>query len=148
MRSEVAVAGPIVHTIFARRVTAHRLASPTIPRRPVKSRDNSPRPHSADPTSTAAPCRRHPAVGAYVGWYRTCHSPPWIKEPDRPTPRHTIRPAMDRPSPGVAAHSAAGWRLYWPDRNTRWHLVEDLPDATSVGALREALNYPRRAVYG
>lgn len=30
-------------------------------------------------------------------------------------------------------HGAVGWRLYWPDRNTRWHLVADVPAATSVG---------------
>jgi hypothetical protein len=45
-------------------------------------------------------------------------------------------------------HSAAGLRLYWPDRNTRWHLVADVPAATSVVAPVEAVDDPRRAFHG
>ncbi len=45
-------------------------------------------------------------------------------------------------------HSTAGWRLYWPDRNTRWHLVNDVPAAASVVPLLEAVDDPRRAFHG
>jgi hypothetical protein len=45
-------------------------------------------------------------------------------------------------------HSAAGWRLYWPDRTTRWHLVDDVPAAISVAPLLEAVDDPRRAFHG
>jgi hypothetical protein len=45
-------------------------------------------------------------------------------------------------------HSATGWRLYWPDRNTRWHLVDDVPTATSVVPLLDAVDDPRRAFHG
>lgn len=40
------------------------------------------------------------------------------------------------------------WRLWWPDRNTRWHLVEDVPASDSVVPLLEALDDPRRALLG
>lgn len=40
------------------------------------------------------------------------------------------------------------WRLWWPDRNTRWHLVEDVPASASVVPLLEALDDPRRALLG
>jgi hypothetical protein len=43
-------------------------------------------------------------------------------------------------------HSAAGWRLYRPDRNTRWHLVKDVPAATSVVPLLETV-VPRRVAF-
>jgi Protein of unknown function (DUF3024) len=43
-------------------------------------------------------------------------------------------------------HSAAGWRLYWPDRNTPWHLVKDVPAATSVVPLLETV-VPRRVAF-
>jgi Protein of unknown function (DUF3024) len=41
-----------------------------------------------------------------------------------------------------------GWQLYWPDRNSRWHLVDDVPTATSVALLLEAVDDPRRAFHG
>jgi hypothetical protein len=34
------------------------------------------------------------------------------------------------------------WRLYWPGRNTRWHLVDDVLAATSVMPLLEAVDDP------
>lgn len=40
------------------------------------------------------------------------------------------------------------WRLWWPDRNTRWHLVKDVPASVSVVPLLEALDDPRRALLG
>ena len=50
--------------------------------------------------------------------------------------------------PSELRRRAAGWRLYWPDRNTRWHLVGDVPTATSVVLLLEAVDDPRRAFHG
>ncbi len=45
-------------------------------------------------------------------------------------------------------HAADGWRLYWPDSNTRWHLVGDVPAAPSVMPLLEAVDDPGRAFLG
>ncbi|MBA2322638.1 MAG: DUF3024 domain-containing protein [Pseudonocardiales bacterium] len=41
-------------------------------------------------------------------------------------------------------HSANGWRLYWPDRNTRWHLIHDVPAAQTVTPLLEVIDDPGR----
>jgi hypothetical protein len=49
------------------------------------------------------------------------------------------------PRPG---ENPATWHLWWPDRNTRWHLVEDVPTSVSVVPLLEALDDPRRALLG
>jgi hypothetical protein len=38
--------------------------------------------------------------------------------------------------------------MYWPDSNTRRHLVDDVPAATSVVPLLEAVDDPRRAFHG
>lgn len=40
------------------------------------------------------------------------------------------------------------WRLWWPDRNTRWHLVDDVPASVGVVPLLEALDDPQRALLG
>lgn len=45
-------------------------------------------------------------------------------------------------------HDGGQWRLWWPDRNTRWHLVEDMPASESVAPLLEALDDPRRGLLG
>ena len=39
-------------------------------------------------------------------------------------------------------------RLWRPDRNSRWHQVEDVPASVSVVPLLEALDDPRRALLG
>jgi DUF3024 family protein len=44
--------------------------------------------------------------------------------------------------------AAEGWRLYWPDSNTRWHRVDDVPAAPSVVPLLEAIDDPGRAFLG
>lgn len=44
--------------------------------------------------------------------------------------------------PVPRATASAGWRLYELDRNTRWHLVDDVPTATSVVPLLEAVDDP------
>jgi hypothetical protein len=41
-------------------------------------------------------------------------------------------------------HSANGWRLYWPDRDTRWHVVHDVPATTNVTPLLEVIDDPGR----
>ena len=40
------------------------------------------------------------------------------------------------------------WRLWWADRNARWHLIPDVPSARSVAPLLEALDDPRRGLLG
>jgi Protein of unknown function (DUF3024) len=67
---------------------------------------------------------------------------PW-DAPDTPFgPHWTTRPLAR------LHHSTVGWQLYWPDRNSRWHLVDDVPTATSVALLLEAVDDPRRAFHG
>jgi hypothetical protein len=39
---------------------------------------------------------------------------------------------------------ANGWRLYWPDRNTRWHVIHDMPAAQNVTPLLEVIDDPGR----
>jgi hypothetical protein len=41
-------------------------------------------------------------------------------------------------------HSANGWRLYWPDNNSRWHLIHDVPTAENVAPLLEVIDDPAR----
>ncbi len=67
---------------------------------------------------------------------------PWDAPEAQFGPRWTARPLAR------LRHSAGGWRLYWPDRNTRWHLVDDVPAAASVVPLLEAVDDPRRAFHG
>ena len=67
---------------------------------------------------------------------------PWDAPDTQFGPRWTARPLAR------LRYSVAGWRLYWPDRNTRWHLVDDVPAATSVMPLLEAVDGPRRALHG
>lgn len=57
-------------------------------------------------------------------------------------PEWTARPVAQ------LRHSDSGWRLYWPDRNTRWHLVEDVGPSVSVVPLLEAVDEPRRCFLG
>jgi hypothetical protein len=40
--------------------------------------------------------------------------------------------------------STNGWQLYWPDRNTRWHLIHDVPATTNVTPLLEIIDDPGR----
>lgn len=35
------------------------------------------------------------------------------------------------------------WRLYWPDRNTRWHLREEFPAANDLQTLLDIVADPR-----
>lgn len=44
---------------------------------------------------------------------------------------------------GASHGTAAG--LYWPDRNTRWHLLEGVPAATTPGPLLAVIDEPGRA---
>jgi hypothetical protein len=67
---------------------------------------------------------------------------PWNAPNAQFGPQWTARPLAR------LRHSAEGWRLYWPDSNTHWHLVDDVPAATSVVPLLEAVDDPRRAFHG
>ncbi|MET8756660.1 DUF3024 domain-containing protein [Lentzea sp. NPDC004782] len=44
-------------------------------------------------------------------------------------------------------HDGSHWRLYWPDRNTRWHLLQDVPARTSPAALLDVIDEPGRAFW-
>lgn len=39
-------------------------------------------------------------------------------------------------------YASTTWRLYWPDRNTRWHLIPDVPAAASPAALLAVIADP------
>lgn len=65
---------------------------------------------------------------------------PW--EPVTPDEEWTSRPVAQ------LRYSHDGWLLYWPDRNARWHLVDDVPAARSVVPLLDALDDPRRVLLG
>jgi Protein of unknown function (DUF3024) len=67
---------------------------------------------------------------------------PWDAPNAQFGPQWTARPLAR------LRHSAGGWRLYWPDSNTRWHLVDDVPAATSVVPLLEAVDDPGRSFHG
>ncbi len=45
---------------------------------------------------------------------------------------------------GQLRHSAHGWRLYWTDSNSRWHLTHDVPTTTDVTPLLEVIDDPGR----
>lgn len=53
-------------------------------------------------------------------------------------PEWTTRPVAQ------LRHSANGWRLYWPDRNTRWQVIHDVPTAQNVTPLLEVIDDPGR----
>ncbi|MEZ0107601.1 hypothetical protein ABH920_001593 [Catenulispora sp. EB89] len=40
-------------------------------------------------------------------------------------------------------HVGSAWRLYWPDRNTRWHLREEFPAARDIQTLLDIVADPR-----
>lgn len=44
-------------------------------------------------------------------------------------------------------YASSQWRLYWPDRNTRWHLIDDTPAQTSPVPLLTEIDNPRRAFW-
>jgi DUF3024 family protein len=44
-------------------------------------------------------------------------------------------------------YDGAHWRLYWPDRNTRWHLLQDVAAQTSPGPLLDVIDEPGRAFW-
>ncbi|MFI9384310.1 DUF3024 domain-containing protein [Kutzneria sp. NPDC052558] len=41
-------------------------------------------------------------------------------------------------------YDGSSWRLYWPDRNTRWHLLPEVPAATTPGPLLAEFDNPAR----
>lgn len=44
-------------------------------------------------------------------------------------------------------HDGTRWWLYRPDRNTRWHLLEDVPATTSPAPLLNVVDEPGRAFW-
>lgn len=67
---------------------------------------------------------------------------PWNAPGTECGPAWTTRPVAQ------LRRTPQGWRLFWPDRRTRWHLVDDVPGSPSVIPLLEALDDPRRALLG
>ncbi|MEY9930432.1 hypothetical protein ABH926_005077 [Catenulispora sp. GP43] len=41
--------------------------------------------------------------------------------------------------------SGSVWRLYWPDRNTRWHLRDEFPATSDIQTLLDIVADPRSA---
>jgi hypothetical protein len=39
------------------------------------------------------------------------------------------------------------WRLYWADRNNRWHLMDDVPPATTPGPLLAELDADKTGIF-
>ena len=67
---------------------------------------------------------------------------PW-DAPDTPYgPEWTAQPLVQ------FRHDGDLWHLWWPDRNTRWHRIEDVPPARGVAPLLEALDDPRLGLLG
>jgi len=62
--------------------------------------------------------------------WRTDFEPEWTKQPV-----------------AQLRYDGSVWRLYWPDRNTRWHLLEDVPAHTSPAALLDVIDEPNRAFW-
>jgi hypothetical protein len=67
---------------------------------------------------------------------------PWDAPGTEFGPAWTTRPVAQ------LRRTPPGWRLFWPDRRTRWHLIDDVPASPSVIPLLEALDDPRRALLG
>lgn len=44
-------------------------------------------------------------------------------------------------------HDDGTWRLYWPDRRTRWHQLDDVPAAVSPEPLLTVIDEPGRAFW-
>jgi hypothetical protein len=44
-------------------------------------------------------------------------------------------------------HNGSRWWLYWPDRNTRWHLLPDVPAHTIPAPLLNVIDEPNRAFW-
>ena len=39
------------------------------------------------------------------------------------------------------------WALYWPDRNTRWHLFAETPPTADIGELAHAVNLDATGIF-
>lgn len=61
---------------------------------------------------------------------------------------HPVWRRLDGAAGRTAALCAGSMALWWPDGNTRWHLVDDVLASASVVPLLEALDDPRRALLG
>lgn len=63
---------------------------------------------------------------------------PWRAEPGA---EWTRRPVAQ------LRHDGRKWRLYWPDRRTRWHLLDDIPAEVSPEPLLTVIDDPGRAFW-
>ncbi|TVT23219.1 DUF3024 domain-containing protein [Amycolatopsis rhizosphaerae] len=62
--------------------------------------------------------------------------------------REDFGPDWTRRPVAQLRYDGSHWRLYWPDRNTRWHLIDDIPAQTSPGPLLSEMDVPGRAFFG
>jgi hypothetical protein len=44
-------------------------------------------------------------------------------------------------------HDGTRWWLYWPDRNTHWHLLQDVSAQTAPASLLDVIDEPDRAFW-
>lgn len=61
--------------------------------------------------------------------------------------REDFGPEWSRRPIAQLRHDGARWRLYWPDRNTRWHMLPDVPAHTSPATLLDVIDEPNRAFW-
>jgi hypothetical protein len=61
--------------------------------------------------------------------------------------REESSPEWTRRRVAQLRHNDTGWSLYRPDRNSRWHLVDEVPTETAPGPLLEVIADPARAFW-
>ena len=72
--------------------------------------------------------------------------PPWRADCG---PEWSSRPvAQLRWTPSPHAGDEGSWRLYWADRNNRWHLVPDVAPAGAPGPLLDFIDRHPAAFWG
>ena len=72
--------------------------------------------------------------------------PPWRADFG---PEWSSRPvAQLRWTPSPDAGDGGSWRLYWADRNNRWHLVPDVAPAGAPGPLLDFIDRHPAAFWG
>jgi hypothetical protein len=62
----------------------------------------------------------------------------------RPPWREDFGPEWTRRPIAQLRHDGTRWWLYWPDRNTRWHLLQDIPAQTAPAPLLDVIDEPGR----
>lgn len=61
--------------------------------------------------------------------------------------REDLGPEWTRRPVAQLRHDGARWRLYRPDRNTRWHPLQDVAAEISPAPLLEVIDEPGRAFW-